>query len=252
MSKQKNVLGTALPSLLWLLLCTLSEAKSWRRQGALPARPGQAGLGRGDLQGAENRLPCAGQSGGWRGACLLPTPCSVAQGVGPNAATEAVTCPQGTAGSRSGNSGTCLQSRGWREFRSSVAGRSLQLTVWSVAVVLILAEFKLLRQNGSVRLSRLQEAQPPGVSQPPPGSRGTDRHPWWCPGQRSCTMRSWLIYRGLLPLQPTHPTGFACRGGTVRHPVVGSWGGDKVHPWPFPLGATFAVGWLLRPMLAYG
>lgn len=53
----------------------------------------------------------------------------------------------------------------------------MQLTVWSVTVVLILAEFKLLLQNGSIRLSQLQEAQPPGVFQPPPGSRGTDPAP---------------------------------------------------------------------------
>lgn len=162
-------------------------------------------------------------------------------------------------GSRSGGSLSRLQSRGWRELKSSAAGKSLQLMVRSVMVVLILAEFKLLLQNGSIQPSQLWGAQPPGhvptaATQP----RGQIRHPRLCLGQgASCWTMLELVY--ILRLSPpsTNPScsprvclpGCAAQEDQTDLLQVGS--GERVRLWPFPQGATFAVGWPGRPMLAH-
>lgn len=120
-------------------------------------------------------------------------------------------------GSRSGGSQTRLRSQGWRELKSSGAGKSLQLTVRSVTAVLILAEFKLLLQNESIRPSRCGEHNPPGTSQPSPRCRGAGSSTHGCiqgGGPAAGPRWSWFIYLGFPHLQPMHPTarGLACRG----------------------------------------
>lgn len=194
-SRQRNVLGTALFS--------LSLAPGVGRESCLP--PGgvcgsreQFGCGR--SRGAFPALPSSPRSEGWRDRSS-------------SAPWEAVAHPHGE---QVWSSWVDMQSQSWRELHSSGAGKP-QLTLRSMTVALIPAGLKLLLQNESI--------QAPACPNAAMQAKGRIQHTWLCPGQGSCcwTMLKLVCVPGLTPssanpsLCPSVPVGHV--PARDRHPM---------------------------------